>query len=213
MEGFIEGFLLQASLILALGSQNLFVIEMGIRRQYHYLIASICAFCDVTLVLLGVLGISALLVRVAELKIFVGFVGVGFLLYYSTLKFKEFHKGVRNTQDGQGFLTKQKATLMALSFTLLNPHVYIDTFFLIGGYSSRFSSEGQRLTFGVGASVFSVIWFYFLTIFSSRFSGLLQKKIFSRGLSLFSALILGYLAFKLGIEAMNDLKNYSEILE
>ena len=81
----LEGFILQASLIVALGSQNLYVIEMGIKRQHHYLIAAICALCDFILIMLGVLGISALLSRVEELKIVIGLIGVGFLTYYSVL--------------------------------------------------------------------------------------------------------------------------------
>lgn len=197
----LEGFILQASLIVALGSQNLYVIEMGIKRQHHYLIAAICALCDFILIMLGVLGISALLSRVEELKIVIGLIGVGFLTYYSVLKLKEACLG-GVAIDGSEIkaVSQKKALLMALGFTLLNPHVYMDTFFLIGGYSSKFPTQIEKISFGIGAGSFSVLWFFFLSLFSSFFSNQLKKETFARALSLISGIILGLLAVKLGKE-------------
>nr|BDT29257.1 LysE family transporter [Bacteriovorax sp. HI3] len=206
MKEFLEGFILQASLIVALGSQNLYVIEMGVKRQYHYLVATICAVCDFVLIMLGVLGISALLSRVTELKIAIGLIGVGFLLYYSILKIKEaWSGGLIIKADKTELPSKKKVILMALGFTLLNPHVYMDTFFLIGGYSSKFNAEMQKILFGTGAGTFSIIWFFFLSIFSSFFSNQLKKEKFARGLALISGIILGILGLKLGLESFRTI--------
>lgn len=206
MEVFIEGLALQASLILALGSQNLFIIEMGIKRQHQWLIASICSVCDFILIMLGILGVSALLQSFGQLKALIGFAGLGFLLYYAVLKLKEaFRGGNLFGRGSEEVISQRKAILMTLSFTLLNPHVYIDTFFLIGGYSSKFDSLFSKILFGLGASAFSVIWFFCLSGFTARFSGLLMRGAFARGLAFASGVVLTYLAFKLGRESLSAL--------
>src|SRR5271170_136620 len=85
----LQGFLLQASLILALGAQNLFVLESGLKRRRHLLVALICSICDAALITVGVAGAASLFVRVPLLKIAFGGLGVAFLVYYGLLKLKE----------------------------------------------------------------------------------------------------------------------------
>ncbi|EPZ49290.1 translocator protein, LysE family [Bacteriovorax sp. BAL6_X] len=205
---FSQGFLLQASLILALGAQNLFVIDVGLKKNNHILAATICSICDVALILLGVLGVSALLVKTPIFKVGVGGVGALFLLYYSYLKLKESFFGIEMKKDGKTErLSKKLIILTTLSFTLLNPHVYIDTFFLVGGYSTKFESIKDKLTFGFGAGLFSMLWFYFLAYFSSRFSTFLTKEKNLKKVSFFTGLILAYLAYMLGFDAYRELIN------
>lgn len=202
---FSQGFLLQASLILALGAQNLFVIDVGLKRNNHLLAATICSICDVALILLGVLGVSALLVKTPVFKVIIGALGALFLLYYSFLKLKEVVFGFDTKTDGESEkLSKKLVVLTTLSFTLLNPHVYIDTFFLVGGYSTRFESLNDKLTFGFGAGFFSVIWFYFLAFFSSKFSTILTKERNLKIVSFCTGILLAYLAYMLGYDAYNE---------
>lgn len=204
MEFFTQGFLLQASLILALGAQNIFLIDIGTKKKNHYLAAAICSVCDMALILLAVLGVSGMLVKTIEFKVAIGLLGASFLLYYAVIKLVESIKGVSSeSQDSQKFaLSRRLVILTTLSFTLLNPHVYIDAFFLIGGYSTRFDLAQHRLLFGLGAGVFSIVWFYFLVTFSSKFSHILTKEKNLRITSLATAVILGFLAHKLGTESI-----------
>lgn len=205
---FSQGFLLQASLILALGAQNLFVIDIGLKKNNHILAATICSICDVALILIGVLGVSALLVETPSFKVVIGTAGTLFLIYYSLLKLKEAICGLDNRNSGNTeLLSKKLVVLTTLSFTLLNPHVYIDTFFLVGGYSTKFDSLGDKLSFGLGAGFFSIIWFYFLAFFSSRFSNVLTKEKNLRLTSLVTGLILSYLAFMLGLDSYKEFIN------
>ena len=88
MNEFLQGFLLQASLILALGAQNIFVLEMGLKRRYHFMKSIICPICDTILLLIGTLCVSSLISSMAELKIIIGFIGVAILLYYATVKIR-----------------------------------------------------------------------------------------------------------------------------
>jgi L-lysine exporter family protein LysE/ArgO len=201
---FIQGLLLQASLILVLGAQNLFVIEVGLKRTHHLLAATICAVCDILLIMLGVLGVSAILVNVAELKIAIGVLGALFLGYYAILKFKEVYHGVAPRVDSLNISrSKKNIILTTLSFTLLNPHVYLDTFFLIGGYSIKFDLQSQKIAFALGAGFFSILWFYFLAFFSAHFSKILSQDRNLKITSFITGMILGYLSIKLGWESVS----------
>lgn len=195
---FLQGFFLQASLILALGAQNIFVLNSGLRRQRHLLVAFICSLCDTILISIGVLGVATLFVQIPILKIALGVVGVGFLFFYGALKLREAKRGVSFSGTAQTAATVKQVVLATLGFSLLNPHVYLDTVVLIGGYSSQFDSLRERFEFGAGAASFSVLWFYGLALLASFFSRLLNNPRAMRVVSLLSGLILIFLAYKLG---------------
>lgn len=89
MTSFVQGFFLQASLILALGAQNVFVLNSGLRKQRHLLVAFVSSLCDTVLIFSGVLGVATLFVQLPILKIALGLVGVGFLFFYGIVKLRE----------------------------------------------------------------------------------------------------------------------------
>lgn len=195
---FIQGFLLQASLILALGAQNIFVLNSGLRKKRHLLVAFVSSICDAFLIFVGVLGVATFFVQYPLLKIGLGIVGVGFLLFYGIVKLNEARKGVEISQASQQVSTVKQTILTSLGFSLLNPHVYLDTVVLIGGYSSKFGSLLERFFFGFGASSFSTIWFFGLALLASLVSGFLNNTKAMRIVSLVSGVILVLLALKLG---------------
>lgn len=195
---FIQGFLLQASLILALGAQNIFVLNSGLRKQRHLLVAFVSSVCDTLLIFIGVLGVATFFVQYPLMKIGLGVVGVGFLLFYGFVKLNEARKGVEISQSSQQVSTIKQTILTSLGFSLLNPHVYLDTVVLVGGYSSKFESFLERFYFGLGASSFSTIWFFGLALLASLVSGFLNNSKAMRVVSLVSGIILVLLALKLG---------------
>ena len=197
---FAQGFFLQASLILALGAQNIFVLNSGLRRQRHLLVAFVCSVCDTLLIFVGVLGVATIFVQVPVLKIGLGVVGVGFLFFYGILKLKEAKDGVKLSMSSASATTVKQTVLTSLGFSLLNPHVYLDTVVLIGGYSSKFDLLDERFYFGAGASSFSVLWFYGLALLASSCSRLLGNPKAMRVVSLLSGVILIALAAKLGVD-------------
>lgn len=197
---FAQGFFLQASLILALGAQNIFVLNSGLRRQRHLLVASVCSVCDMLLVFIGVLGVATIFMQFPLLKIGLGVLGVGFLFYYGLLKLKEAKNGTVLTESASQKMTIRKTILTSLGFSLLNPHVYLDTVVLIGGYSSKFSDIGERFYFGLGASLFSAIWFFSLALVASAANRFLNNPKSMRWVSLISSLVLMGLALKLGYD-------------
>ncbi len=200
---FLEGFVLQASLIMALGAQNLFLIDIGIRKQHHFVAAFICAICDLVLVLIGVAGLLLIVVKIPAFKTIVGVIGAGFLIYYAALKFRSFlHRDNLSISTSETVFTRNQVIKVALGFTLLNPHVYIDTIFLIGGYSAKFQSLSDRLLLGFGAGSFSFVWFFSLVSFSSLFANFLIKPKWNRLLSLITSILLLYLGISLLVDSL-----------
>ncbi len=89
MNQFAEGLFLQASLVLALGAQNIFVLESALRRRRHIVVAVVSTLCDTFLIFLGVLGAATVFIQIPWLKILFGALGVAFLFYYGFLKLNE----------------------------------------------------------------------------------------------------------------------------
>lgn len=196
---FLEGFLLQASLILALGAQNLFVLESGLKKQRHLAAALVCSVCDALLIAVGVLGAASIFVQVPLLKILFGVAGVAFLFYYGVLKSQEgLFSSEAQTVKSETASDLKRVVLLSLSFSLLNPHVYLDTVVLIGGYSAKFSELPDRGVFGLGAASFSTLWFFGLAIFASYMGRFLQNSRAMKKVSLVSGIILLVLSWKLG---------------
>lgn len=203
IEIFIQGFLLQASLILALGAQNIFVLNSGLRKQKHLLVALVSSICDMLLVFIGVLGVATIFVQRPILKIILGIIGVGFLLFYGIMKLKEAKNIQPISSEFKPAFTTRQAVLTSLGFSLLNPHVYLDTVVLIGGYSAKFSQVAERFIFGVGASVFSTFWFFGLSVLASFGGRLLQNDKAMRWIAFISGVVLITLSVKLGSDVLS----------
>lgn len=195
---FVQGFLLQASLILALGAQNIFVLNSGLRRERHLLVSLVSSICDTILILVGVLGVATIFVQIPLLKLGLGAIGVLFLFVYGIKKILEAKRREVFIAPVNTTTSARRAIFLSLGFSLLNPHVYLDTVVLIGGYSSQFLEIEQRLTFGLGASVFSILWFFGLATLASSARELLGSPRMMRIVSLLSGLILILLSFQLG---------------
>jgi L-lysine exporter family protein LysE/ArgO len=150
---------------------------------------------------LGVFGAAGAFVQFPWLKILFGILGVGFLAYYGFLKLKEKPKPQSGTEtQSVSFVPLKVVVLQTLAFSLLNPHVYLDTVILIGGYSAKFAALFERGLFGLGASSFSVIWFFGLTLGAAAMSSYLNNPKVMRVVSLVSGVILLSLAGKLGMD-------------
>lgn len=198
---FIEGFILQAGLILALGAQNIFVLESGLKRQNHLLVALLCSICDVILIAIGVMGAASIFVQVPLLKVIFGVVGVLFLFVYGIKKIKDgFNLKVEPNTPLQTASSKKQVILLTLGFSLLNPHVYLDTIILIGGYSAKFVELERRLQFGAGVGAVSILWFFGISIFAYTMSRFLNNQKGMKFISVAAGLILLVLSFKLGAD-------------
>ena len=161
MNTFIYGFSLGLSFIVAIGSQNAFVLKQGLKGEHLLLICSICAASDAVLILVGVSGFSVLLLSYPELVSVARYGGAIFLFIYGLLSFYSAWKSKEslNPSDikSNSWVT---SVLTCLAFTWLNPHVYLDTVVLLGSISSQFANELSY--FAAGATSASFVFFFSL---------------------------------------------------
>ena len=174
MENFILGFFTGGSLILAIGPQNLFVIEQGLKKNFVFTITTICAASDVLLIFLGIFIYHLFDFISLKVEIVLNILLVLFLIKYIKDKVNFFKKkhNVKSKQVPQKFTN---IIIKTLGFTYLNPHVYSDTVFILGNLSKNFALN-NKLFFAFGASLASVIFFYLLGYMSSIFANLIKRK-------------------------------------
>ncbi len=158
--GFLTGFGLGASLIIAIGAQNAFILRQGILRQHVFILCLICAIADSLLIAVGVAGVGAIMQSSPSLLFSIRIGGAIFLLWYAWVAFRRALKPNVMNEAGQGEGSLRVALLTCLAFTFLNPHVYVDTVLLVGASAPH---EGEaRLAYGAGAMLASFIWFFAL---------------------------------------------------
>ncbi|MEU4144136.1 LysE/ArgO family amino acid transporter [Streptomyces parvulus] len=152
------GFGTGLSLIVAIGAQNAFVLRQGIRRDAVLAVVGICALSDALLIALGVGGVGAVVVAWPDALTVVGWIGGAFLLCYGALAARRvFRPGGALRAEGDGAGPRRRAVLTCLALTWLNPHVYLDTVFLLGSVAA--DRGPLRWTFGLGAAAASLVWF------------------------------------------------------
>jgi len=169
MEYLVLGFFTGLSLILALGAQNIFVIEQGLKKQYVFLVCIVCSLSDLLLIFFGILLFHFfhqyfnLLVELT-LNILL----IIFLIYFVFSKIKSIKGNISFNSEVKD-TSKIEILLKTLGFTYLNAHVYSDTVFFLGNFSKNFLLD-EKIYFGIGASIASFIFFFLLGYMSTYFS-------------------------------------------
>ena len=174
MSFFILGFFTGLSLILAIGAQNIFVIEQGLKKQFIFIVCIICTFSDFLLIFLGIFlfhyfesFFSPSVELILNILLFL------FLVHFIWKKLKNintnFEINQKNENKGLG-----PVIIKTLGFTYLNPHVYSDTVFFLGNFSKSFLIN-QKLLFGFGATLSSIIFFFTLGYLSKFLSSYLNS--------------------------------------
>ena len=157
MTSLLPGFLTMASLIVAIGAQNAYVLRTGLARHHVGLVVAVCAVSDAVLVIAGVLGVGGLVTAHPELLTVVRWVGAAYLVGYGLLCLRNARHPKGLEADGtQRSRSGVLATVLAL--TWLNPHVYLDTVLLVGSLANQHGPDG-RWWFAGGAALASVAWF------------------------------------------------------
>lgn len=153
------GFGTGLSLIVAIGAQNAFVLRQGVRRDAVLAVVGICALSDAVLIALGVGGVGAVVVAWPGAVRAVGITGGLFLLCYGVLAARRvLGPGAAGlSTEGEAAGSRRRAVLTCLAMTWLNPHVYLDTVFLLGSLAA--DRGALRWTFGLGAALASLCWF------------------------------------------------------
>lgn len=155
----LSGFFLGASLIIAIGAQNAFILRQGLLRSHVFILCLICAASDAVLIAAGVGGLGTLVSHSPVLISVVTLGGAIFLGSYAALAFRRaLHPAAMQAGSPQG-LSLKAAVATCLAFTFLNPHVYLDTVLLLGSLSAAYSGT-DRLAYGIGAATASFVWFF-----------------------------------------------------
>lgn len=155
----LTGFTLGATLIIAIGAQNAFVLRQGLKREHVGLVVVFCAAADALLMTAGVLGAGQALAAAPQLTVALAAIGALFLATYGARALhRAWRPGSLPLADGHPATTRQTALAQAAAFTLLNPHVYLDTVMLVGAVGAQ-QTPALRPAFLIGACAASGLWF------------------------------------------------------
>ena len=195
MSFLILGFLTGLSLILALGAQNIFVIEQGLKKQFIFIVCLICALSDFLLIFLGIFLFQYFENFFSQsIELILNTLLLLFLINFIWKKIKLLNKkiSINHTQNKEYLVN---IIFKTLGFTYLNPHVYSDTVFFLGNFSKNFLLS-QKYLFGIGASLSSIIFFFSLGYFSKYLSSYVGSeklwKIINYSIILFMSLLSIY---------------------
>ncbi|PHM46400.1 arginine exporter protein [Xenorhabdus mauleonii] len=193
----IQGFFLSAAMIIPLGPQNVFVMQQGSRKQFHLMSAALCSISDAVLMTAGVFGGSALLGQSTFLLQAVTWGGVAFLLWYGWGAFRTALSANTELSYAENVVQNRWRVIMTLfAVTWLNPHVYLDTFVVLGSIGGQLSAE-FRSWFVFGAVMASISWFFALSLLSSWLSPVLNQPKSQRIINLFVGCVMWYIAWGL----------------
>ena len=163
---FIQGFIIGSSLIIAIGPQNLFVINQGLKKNFVFIVVLICSLSDSLLIICGIYLSNNILSLNTSLITIMKLIGGIWLILYGISKIKNSRQHEINS-NGFNELSFSKVIVTTLAITYANPHVYLDTVILLGSISINFDN---KLYFGLGAIFASFIFFFSLGYFSNFLS-------------------------------------------
>lgn len=196
IEPTLDGFLLSLSLIVAIGAQNTFVLRQGLIGRHVFWLCLFCGLSDAILISAGVLTFATASSLWEELPRYLAFAGAAFLLAYGATRFRAAQRGNYDFLDGASAQSLSATLVTAAALTWANPHVYLDTFGLIGAVSTGYS-DLARLGFGLGAVTGSFLFFFSLGYGSRLLSPLFVSRRAWRILDVTIGLVMWWIAYSL----------------
>jgi len=199
LSALLTGFILGFSLILAIGAQNSFVLRQGLMGRHVFTVALFCSLSDALLISIGVAGISIFLNNFINLvSDWLFGISAIWLAGYGLLR-------LRDAVIGKSVLIAENSSVNGLASTLsflsvltfANPHVYLDTVVLIGSVSQQFPDNNTKLSYVLGASIASFVFFFSLAYGAKFLSPVMQRPIAWRLLDSFIAFVMFGLAIKM----------------
>ncbi|MDF5830994.1 LysE/ArgO family amino acid transporter [Pseudomonas syringae] len=194
-QSYLNGLLIAAGLIMAIGTQNAFVLAQGLRREHHVAVAMLCIVCDAILVAAGVFGLANVLAQNPALLAVARWGGVIFLSWYGLQALRRAcSRQSMEHSAAVGRKSLRTVLLSALAVTLLNPHVYLDTVLLIGSLGAQ---QGVPGAYVAGAASASLLWFSSLALGAAWLAPWLARPATWRMLDLMIAVMMFSVAFQL----------------
>ena len=194
MSFLLLGFFTGLSLILAIGAQNIFVIEQGLKKQYVFLVCLICSISDLFLIFFGIFLFEYFRNFFNNtIELIFNILLLGFLVYFIISKIKIKYDKL-NISFENNTIPLKNIIIKTLGFTYLNPHVYSDTVFFLGNFSKNFLIS-QKYYFGIGASIASFLFFFCIGYLSKFLSKYLQNQIAWKFINFFIVIFMSILVF------------------
>ena len=202
MEYTLLGFFTGLSLILAIGAQNIFVIEQGLKKQHVFLVCLVCSVSDLILIFVGIFLFHYFVQYFnSTIELIFNILLIAFLIHFIYSKIKIFNTKV-SLQNDQNNISKYDIFLKTLGFTYLNPHVYSDTVFILGNFSKNFLLS-EKIIFGIGASIASFLFFFLLGYLSKFLSKYAESKKVWNIINLFIIIFMSFLTLLVFLETIN----------
>ena len=202
MDLLLLGFFTGLSLILAIGAQNIYVIEQGLKKQHIFLVCLICSISDLILIFFGIFLFHYFVQYFnSTIEQIFNILLIGFLIHFIYSKIKIFNTKVI-LQSDQNKNSKYDIFLKTLGFTYLNPHVYSDTVFILGNFSKNFLLN-EKIIFGIGASIASFLFFFLLGYLSKLLSKYAENKIIWNIINIFIIIFMSFLTLLVFLETIN----------
>ena len=202
MEFALLGFLTGLSLILAIGAQNIFVIEQGLKKQHVFLVCFICSISDFILIFLGIFLFHYFTQYfTATVELIFNILLIIFLIHFIYSKLKSLNSIV-SFNDRVPEISKLNVFIKTLGFTYLNPHVYSDTVFFLGNFSKSFILN-QKILFGAGASIASLLFFFTIGYLSKYLSQYAQNLKVWKTINIFIISFMSLLTIFVIMETIN----------
>ena len=193
MSFLLLGFFTGLSLILAIGAQNIFVIEQGLKKQYIFLVCLICSLSDLILIFLGIFLFEYFKSYFTQnIELVFNILLLIFLVYFVISKIRSTYNRFDINLD-KNQLSLKNTVIKTLEFTYLNPHVYSDTVFFLGNFSKNFLIS-QKYYFGIGASIASFLFFFSIGYLAKFFSSYLNNSKDWKIINLFIIIFMSALA-------------------
>ncbi len=174
---FLNGLGLCAGMIIAIGSQNAYVLRTGLKREHVGLTVAACIAIDAILIAIGVAGMGAVVQSSPILLGLARWGGAAFLLWYGIRSWRAvFASGALTVAAGEASVSWRQALLAVVALSLLNPHVWLDTVVLLGAIGGGFPAD-ERIFFAMGAISASVVWFLAIGYGATRLSSLFARPV------------------------------------
>ena len=202
IEFFLLGFFTGLSLILAIGAQNIFVIEQGLKKQYVFLVCLVCSVSDLLLIFVGIILFHYFQQYfTTSIELLLNVFLIFFLIYFIYSKVRAFQTSISiDTNLKKNSLSE--ILFKTLGFTYLNTHVYSDTVFFLGNFSKNFVFS-DKILFGVGASLASFLFFFLIGYLSKYLSHYAKSEKVWKIINLFIIIFMSMLTIFVILETIN----------
>jgi L-lysine exporter family protein LysE/ArgO len=196
LPAFASGLGLGASLIIAIGAQNAFVLRQGLKREHVFAVVVVCVACDWALIALGAVGFGSLVSRFPLITAVAAWGGAAFLAVFGAMSFRSAARpGVLSAEQDApaGLATTGAAVSATLAVSLLNPHVYLDTVVLLGSVAAQLAAA-PRVAFALGAWTASLVWFAVLGFGARLLAPVFERPVAWRVLDVAIGVVMWWIA-------------------